>query len=81
MLFLHSLNGSIENFNESNIHTVKTHPQKKKKEKKNINILEIQPLWNIENNEVICVKTRVTIDKMFYKCLIKGSKVKLSNVT
>ena len=82
MLFLHSLNDSIENFNESNIHTVKTHPPKKKnKEKKNIKFLEIQPLWYIENNEVICVKTRMTIDKMFYKCLIKGSKVKLSNVT
>ena len=73
MLFLHSLNDSIENFNESNINKVNS--------PKTIKILELRPLWYNENNDVICVETRMTIDKMFYKCLNKGSKVKLSNVT
>ena len=70
MLFLHSLNDPIENFNESNINNVKTH-------QKNINILELRPLWDIENNDVICVKTRMSIDKMFNKGLNKGRKVKI----
>ena len=44
---------------------------------KTIKMLELRPLWYIENNDVICVKTRMTIDKMFYKCLNMVSKVKI----
>ena len=47
---------------------------------KTIKILELRPLWYIENNDVICVNTRMTIDKMFHKCLNKGSKVKIKEI-
>ena len=55
-LFLHFLNDSIENFNESNINNVNTH-------QKSIKNLELRPLWYIENNDVIGVKTRMTLTK------------------
>ena len=57
-LILHFLNDSIENFNESNINNVKTH-------QKPIKILELWPMWYIENNDVICVNTRMTLTKCF----------------
>ena len=69
-LFLHYLNDSIEKFNQSNINNVKTH-------QKALKILELRPLWYIENNDVIFSENQNDIDKMFYKCLNKGSKVKI----
>ena len=73
-LFLHNLNDSIENFNESDINNVKTH-------QKPIKILELRPLWYIENNDVIFVKTRMTLIKCFTNVLTRAARLKFSNVT
>ena len=40
-----------------------------KTQQKPIKILELRPLWYIENNDVIFVKTRMTLTKCFTNVL------------